>query len=53
MQKQRRRLDIRLFTTGPFAPCVLCGVRTVMRSPKKKAPCHPSCAEQWFRERGQ
>jgi hypothetical protein len=33
-------------SVGPPAPCVLCRVPTILRSPKGK-PCHKVCAERW------
>jgi hypothetical protein len=44
----RPLLDWRHGTIGPLAPCVLCGARTVCRSPVKDVPCHKRCAEQWI-----
>jgi hypothetical protein len=41
-------LDWRHATTGPLAPCLLCGVRTVCRSPVTGVPCHKGCAEAWI-----
>ena len=41
-------LDWRHATIGPLAPCVLCGTRTVCRSPVKDVPCHKACAETWI-----
>ena len=32
---------------GDPAPCVLCKVPTILRSPKGK-PCHKVCAERWL-----
>jgi hypothetical protein len=41
-------LDWRHGRIGPYEPCVLCGHRTVCRSPVKDAPCHKACAETWI-----
>jgi hypothetical protein len=41
-------LDWRHGSTGPLAPCVLCGVQTVCRSPARDVPCHKGCAETWI-----
>ena len=41
-------LDWRRGTIGPLAPCVLCGIPTVCRSPVKDVPCHKACAETWI-----
>jgi hypothetical protein len=41
-------LDWRHASVGPLAPCVLCGARTVCRSPVKDVPCHKGCAETWI-----
>jgi hypothetical protein len=41
-------LDWRRGTIGPLAPCVLCGIPTVCRSPAKDVPCHKACAETWI-----
>ncbi len=41
-------LDWRRAITGPLEPCVLCGVRTVCRSPATGVPCHKGCAETWI-----
>jgi len=41
-------LDWRHATIGPLAPCVLCGIQTVCRSPVKDVPCHKACAEAWI-----
>ena len=43
-------LDWRHGTIGPLAPCVLCGHRTVCRSPAKDVPCHKGCAEAWIKD---
>ena len=37
---ERVVLDWRHGSIGPLAPCVLCGARTVCRSPVKDVPCH-------------
>ncbi len=34
----------------PPQPCVLCGIPTILRSPRGK-PCHKTCAEQWLEHR--
>jgi hypothetical protein len=44
-------LDWRQGTIGPLAPCVLCGIPTVCRSPAKDVPCHKGCAETWITRR--
>ena len=41
-------LDWRHGTIGELAPCVLCGIPTVCRSPVKDVPCHKDCAETWI-----
>jgi hypothetical protein len=41
-------LDWRHATTGPSAPCVLCGGPAVCRSPVQGVPCHKACAETWI-----
>ena len=41
-------LDWRHGTIGPLAPCVLCGIPTVCRSPARNVPCHKACAETWI-----
>ena len=41
-------LDWRHASIGPLAPCVLCGVPTVCRSPARDVPCHKACAETWI-----
>jgi hypothetical protein len=41
-------LDWRHGQIGPLAPCVLCGIPTVCRSPVRDVPCHKSCAEAWI-----
>jgi hypothetical protein len=41
-------LDWRHATTGPMAPCVICGGKSLLRSPGKKVPCHKTCAENWL-----
>ena len=41
-------LDWRHGSTGPLAPCVLCGIPAVCRSPVKDVPCHKGCAETWI-----
>ena len=41
-------LDWRHAQIGPLAPCVLCGGRTVCRSPARDVPCHKACAEAWI-----
>ena len=30
------------------APCVLCGLPALCRSPVKDVPCHKGCAETWI-----
>jgi hypothetical protein len=30
------------------APCVLCGLPALCRSPVKDVPCHKGCAEAWI-----
>ena len=41
-------LDWRHGSTGPLAPCVLCGTPALCRSPAKDVPCHKACAETWI-----
>ena len=41
-------LDWRHGTIGAYEPCVLCGHRTVCRSPATSVPCHKACAETWI-----
>jgi hypothetical protein len=41
-------LDWRQASIGSLAPCVLCGIPTVCRSPVKDVPCHKGCAETWI-----
>ena len=41
-------LDWRHATIGPLAPCVLCGLPALCRSPVKDTPCHKRCAETWI-----
>ena len=41
-------LDWRRGAIGPLAPCVLCGIPAVCRSPVKDVPCHKACAETWI-----
>jgi len=41
-------LDWRHATIGPLAPCVLCGLPALCRSPVKDTPCHKRCAEAWI-----
>jgi hypothetical protein len=41
-------LDWRHGTTGPLAPCVLCGQPALNRSPVTGVPCHKGCAETWI-----
>jgi hypothetical protein len=41
-------LDWRHGQIGALAPCVLCGVPAVCRSPAKDVPCHKACAEAWI-----
>jgi hypothetical protein len=41
-------LDWSHATTGPLAPCVLCGQPALCRSPVKDVPCHKGCAEAWI-----
>jgi hypothetical protein len=41
-------LDWRHATTGPLAPCVLCGTPALSRSPVTGVPCHKGCAEAWI-----
>jgi hypothetical protein len=41
-------LDWRHGPTGPLAPCVLCGLPALCRSPVKGVPCHKGCAEAWI-----
>ena len=38
-------LDWRHGAIGPLAPCVLCGLPALCRSPVKNLPCHKGCAE--------
>ncbi len=45
-------LDWRHGRIGPLAPCVLCGNRTVCRSPVQDVPCHKACAETWITGHG-
>jgi hypothetical protein len=40
--------DWRHGSTGPLAPCVLCGIPALCRSPVKDVPCHKGCAETWI-----
>ena len=30
------------------APCVLCGLPALCRSPARDVPCHKGCAEAWI-----
>ena len=41
-------LDWRHGAIGPLAPCVLCGLPALCRSPVKNLPCHKACAETWI-----
>jgi hypothetical protein len=41
-------LDWRHAAIGPLAPCVLCGLPALCRSPVKDTPCHKRCAEAWL-----
>jgi hypothetical protein len=41
-------LDWRRGRIGPLAPCVLCGLPALCRSPVKDVPCHKGCAETWI-----
>ena len=41
-------LDWRHGTTGDLAPCVLCGIPAMSRSPVRDVPCHKGCAEAWI-----
>jgi hypothetical protein len=41
-------LDWRHGSIGPLAPCVLCGLPALCRSPVKDVPCHKACAETWI-----
>jgi hypothetical protein len=41
-------LDWRHGAIGPLAPCVLCGLPALCRSPVKDVPCHKGCAETWI-----
>ena len=41
-------LDWRHAAIGPLAPCVLCGLPALCRSPVKDTPCHKRCAEAWI-----
>jgi len=41
-------LDWRHGAIGPLAPCVLCGLPALCRSPVKNLPCHKGCAETWI-----
>ncbi len=41
-------LDWRHGRTGPLAPCVLCGLPALCRSPVRDVPCHKGCAETWI-----
>ena len=41
-------LDWRHGTIGDLAPCVLCEIPTVCRSPARDVPCHKACAETWI-----
>ena len=41
-------LDWRHGSTGPLAPCVLCGTPALNRSPATGVPCHKGCAETWI-----
>ena len=41
-------LDWRHGTIGELAPCVLCGLPALCRSPVKDVPCHKGCAEAWI-----
>jgi hypothetical protein len=41
-------LDWRHGTIGELAPCVLCGLPALNRSPVKNTPCHKGCAEAWI-----
>jgi hypothetical protein len=34
------------FEWGRPKPCVLCGIKTELRSPRN-LPCHKACAEEW------
>jgi hypothetical protein len=41
-------LDWRHGTIGELAPCVLCGLPALNRSPVTGVPCHKGCAETWI-----
>jgi len=41
-------LDWRHGAIGPLAPCVLCGLPALGRSPVAGGPCHKGCAEGWI-----
>ena len=41
-------LDWRRGRIGPLAPCVLCGLPALCRSPARDVPCHKGCAENWI-----
>ena len=41
-------LDWQHAQVGPLAPCVLCGLPALCRSPVKDTPCHKRCAETWI-----
>jgi hypothetical protein len=41
-------LDWRRGQIGPLAPCVLCTMPALCRSPRTGQPCHKSCAETWI-----
>ena len=41
-------LDWRHGSIGELAPCVLCGLPALNRSPVTGVPCHKGCAETWI-----
>ena len=41
-------LDWRHGSIGELAPCVLCGLPALCRSPVTGVPCHKGCAETWI-----
>jgi hypothetical protein len=41
-------LDWRRGRIGPLAPCVVCGLPALCRSPVQDVPCHKGCAEAWI-----
>ena len=41
-------LDWRRGSIGPLAPCVVCGLPALCRSPVQDVPCHKGCAEAWI-----